>query len=88
MMIRNATTDRADRFALARNGSIFPDEIGELGLNSWVKLLRVLQDRTCEVLGDSQSRQLALRIKLSAQRRILVIRRPFPLKFANGVGAS
>ena len=38
------------------------DEIGELSLASQVKLLRVLQDQTYEVLGDSQTRRTDVRV--------------------------
>ncbi|WP_347158882.1 sigma-54-dependent transcriptional regulator [Pontibacter chitinilyticus] len=58
----DAKADRAGRFELANKGTIFLDEIGELDLNSQVKLLRVLQDRTYEVLGDSRSRKLDIRV--------------------------
>ena len=52
----DARADRKGRFELADGGTIFLDEIGELDPSSQVKLLRVLQDRTYEVLGSSQRR--------------------------------
>ncbi|AKD03925.1 sigma-54 dependent transcriptional regulator [Pontibacter korlensis] len=58
----DAKSDRVGRFEMANKGTIFLDEIGELDLNSQVKLLRVLQDRTYEVLGDSRSRKLDIRV--------------------------
>ena len=58
----DAHYDRAGRFELADKGSIFLDEIGELDANCQVKLLRVLQDQTFEVLGDSKSRHVDVRI--------------------------
>ncbi len=51
----DARADRKGRFELADGGTIFLDEIGELDPSSQVKLLRVLQDRTYEVLGSSVS---------------------------------
>jgi len=51
----DASADRIGRFELAKGGTIFLDEIGELSLASQVKLLRVLQDHTYEVLGDSRT---------------------------------
>ncbi|GAB3532117.1 sigma-54 dependent transcriptional regulator [Pontibacter brevis] len=58
----DAKADRVGRFEMANKGTIFLDEIGELDLSSQVKLLRVLQDRTYEVLGDSKSRKLDIRV--------------------------
>ncbi len=58
----DATADRIGRFELANGGTIFLDEIGELSLASQVKLLRVLQDQTYEVLGDSHTRTADVRV--------------------------
>ena len=58
----DATADRIGRFELAKGGTIFLDEIGELSLASQVKLLRVLQDQTFEVLGDSHTRRTDVRV--------------------------
>ena len=49
----DARQDRKGRFEAADGGTIFLDEIGELDPRAQVKLLRVLQDRTYEVLGSS-----------------------------------
>ncbi len=71
---RGAFTDahenRAGRFQLADSGTIFLDEIGDCDLGSQVKLLRVLQDRTYEVLGSSTARTLDIRV-ISATNRNL-----------------
>ncbi len=58
----DAKADRIGRFELAKGGTIFLDEIGELSLASQVKLLRVLQDQTYEVLGDSRTRRTDVRV--------------------------
>ena len=58
----DAKADRTGRFEMARGGTIFLDEIGELSLASQVKLLRVLQDHTYEVLGDSRTRRTDVRV--------------------------
>ena len=58
----DAKNDRTGRFELADGGTIFLDEIGELELASQVKLLRVLQDQTYEVLGDSVTRRTDVRV--------------------------
>ena len=67
----DARSDRKGRFEMAGGGTIFLDEIGELSSSAQVKLLRVLQDRTYEVLGSSRSRTVDVRI-LSATNRSLV----------------
>jgi len=66
----DAHRDRQGRFAAADGGSIFLDEIGELDPRDQVKLLRVLQDRTYEVLGSSQTRTLDVRIVSASNRNL------------------
>jgi DNA-binding NtrC family response regulator len=66
----DARSDRKGRFEMAHGGSVFLDEIGELDPGSQVKLLRVLQDRTYEVLGSSQTRTVDVRV-VSATNRSL-----------------
>lgn len=58
----DATTDRTGRFEMADKGTIFLDEIGDLDPSCQVKLLRVLQDQTFEVLGDSRPRKTDIRV--------------------------
>ena len=58
----DATSDRVGRFTLADKGTIFLDEIGELDLACQVKLLRVLQEQRFEVLGDSTTRTVNIRV--------------------------
>ena len=58
----DAYYDRVGRFELANKGSIFLDEIGDLDAICQVKLLRVLQDRTFESLGDSKTKQADARV--------------------------
>lgn len=58
----DAYTDRKGRFTLADKGTIFLDEIGDLDLSCQVKLLRVLQDQTFEVLGDSKTQKVDVRV--------------------------
>ena len=58
----DATADRMGRFEMANKGTIFLDEIGDLDLSCQVKLLRVLQDQTFEVLGDSRPRKVDVRV--------------------------
>ncbi|MDH6305246.1 two-component system NtrC family response regulator [Parabacteroides sp. PH5-13] len=58
----DAYMDRTGRFEMANKGTIFLDEIGDLELSCQVKLLRVLQDQTFEVLGDSRPRKVDVRV--------------------------
>ena len=58
----DASSDRVGRFELADQGTIFLDEIGDLDLSCQVKLLRVLQEQTFEVLGDSRPRKVDIRV--------------------------
>ncbi|WP_308765305.1 sigma-54 dependent transcriptional regulator [uncultured Bacteroides sp.] len=58
----DATTDRTGRFEMSDKGTIFLDEIGDLDPSCQVKLLRVLQDQTFEVLGDSRPRKTDIRV--------------------------
>ena len=58
----DASSDRIGRFELADKGTIFLDEIGDLDLSCQVKLLRVLQEQTFEVLGDSRPRKVDIRV--------------------------
>ncbi len=64
----DARHDRQGRFELADGGTIFLDEIGDLDASSQVKLLRVLQDRTYEVLGSSQQRSVDVRVVSATNR--------------------
>lgn len=66
----DARTDRVGRFELANKGTIFLDEIGDLDLNSQVKLLRVLQDRTYEVLGSSRTKTADLRVICATNKNL------------------
>jgi two-component system NtrC family response regulator len=66
----DARADRKGRFELAAGGTIFLDEIGELDAAGQVKLLRVLQDRTYEVLGSSVTRQADLRVVSATNRNL------------------
>jgi two-component system NtrC family response regulator len=66
----DAVADRKGRFQMAEGGSIFLDEIGELPLSSQVKLLRVLQERTYEVLGEDKSRKANVRVICATNKKL------------------
>ena len=57
-----AIHDRMGRFEEADNGTIFLDEIGELSPFIQVKLLRVLQEREIERVGESRKRKINIRV--------------------------
>ena len=75
----DASADRTGRFEMADKGTIFLDEIGDLDLSCQVKLLRVLQDQTFEVLGDSRPRKTDIRVvsATNADLRKMVNERTF-----------
>jgi DNA-binding NtrC family response regulator len=64
----DARSDRRGRFELADGGTVFLDEIGETEPAVQVKLLRVLQDRTYEVLGSSATRTVDVRVVSATNR--------------------
>jgi len=57
-----AHRDRVGRFEEADGGTIFLDEIGELTPYIQVKLLRVLQEREIERVGESKRRKIDIRV--------------------------
>lgn len=57
-----ATKDKPGRFEMARGGTLFLDEIGEISPALQVRLLRVLQEKTYEMLGDTKSTKADVRI--------------------------
>ncbi len=57
-----AFKDRKGRFEEANGGTIFLDEVGELSQYMQVKLLRVLQEREIERVGENKKRKLDIRI--------------------------
>jgi len=63
-----AFTARPGRFELAEGGILFLDEIGDMPLSMQVKLLRVLQERTCERLGSTKSITVNARIVAATHR--------------------
>jgi two-component system response regulator HydG len=65
-----AHRDREGRFELAQGGDIFMDEIGDLPLSTQVKLLRVLEEKVVERVGDHRPIAIDTRI-ISATNRDL-----------------
>ncbi|SEQ14107.1 DNA-binding transcriptional response regulator, NtrC family, contains REC, AAA-type ATPase, and a Fis-type DNA-binding domains [Devosia sp. YR412] len=66
-----AVTDQIGKIAEAHNGTLFIDEVGELPLETQVKLLRVLQDGEIEPLGATRPERVNVRIISATNRRLL-----------------
>lgn len=65
-----AIKDRAGRFEAADGGTVFLDEIGELPQTVQVKLLRFLQDREFERVGENLPRKVDVRIIAATNRKL------------------
>ena len=61
---------RIGRFELANGGTIFLDEIGELCLETQVKLLRVLQEHQFEPVGSSHPLRVDVRVITATNRNL------------------
>ena len=67
----NAIASREGRFAIAHGGTIFLDEIGDMSPTLQVKLLRVLQDRTFEPVGSSQTQRVDVRVIAATNQNLV-----------------
>ncbi len=65
-----AISNRDGRFKLADGGTIFLDEVGELPLETQVKLLRVLQEQEFEPIGSSRTIKVNVRIVAATNREL------------------
>jgi PAS domain S-box-containing protein len=63
-----AIANRDGRFKLADGGTIFLDEVGELPLDTQVKLLRVLQEQEFEPIGSSRTVKVNVRVVAATNR--------------------
>lgn len=63
-----AIANRDGRFKLADGGTIFLDEVGELPMDTQVKLLRVLQEQEFEPIGSSRTIKVDVRVVAATNR--------------------
>jgi len=65
-----ADRDRIGRFEAAHGGTIFLDEIGDIPMATQVKLLRVLEDRKIERVGDHNPISIDVRIITATNKNL------------------
>jgi PAS domain S-box-containing protein len=66
----DAKKDKPGRFALAHEGTIFLDEVGDMSPALQVKLLRVLQEKEYEPLGSTHPRKTDVRIIAATNKEL------------------
>ncbi len=66
----SAVQDTFGKVAAAEGGTLFLDEIGEMPLEIQPKLLRLLQDREYERVGEAQSRRANVRVVAASNRNL------------------
>ena len=66
----DAKKDKPGRFALAQNGTIFLDEIGDISPAVQVRLLRVLEERVYEPLGSTKGIKTNARVIAATHRNM------------------
>jgi two-component system nitrogen regulation response regulator NtrX len=64
----NAISDRKGRFELANGGTIFLDEIGDMSLKTQAKILRILQEKVFERVGDHKTISVDVRVIAATNR--------------------
>ncbi len=68
-----ADVDRVGRFEAAHTGTIFLDEIGDIPLSVQVKLLRVLEERMIQRVGENRSIPIDVRIITATNKNLEVL---------------
>jgi two-component system nitrogen regulation response regulator GlnG len=75
---RGAFTDAKERrlgkFELAHGGTIFLDELGDMGLDLQAKLLRALQERSFERVGGNEPIHVDVRVIAATNKELLLLR--------------
>jgi two-component system nitrogen regulation response regulator NtrX len=64
----NAISDRKGRFELAHQGTIFLDEVGDMSIKTQAKVLRVLQEKSFERVGDHKTIHVDVRVLAATNR--------------------
>jgi two-component system, NtrC family, response regulator AlgB len=65
-----ATRDREGRLEAAHNGTVFLDEVSEVSLGLQAKLLRFLQEKQFERLGENRTRRVDVRVVAATNRHL------------------
>ncbi|WP_160679143.1 sigma 54-interacting transcriptional regulator [Clostridium sp. C8-1-8] len=65
-----AVKSKPGKFAIADEGTIFLDEIGDMPFSMQVKLLRVLQEREIESLGGLRPQKIDVRVIAATNRNL------------------
>lgn len=65
-----AVKDRMGRFEMAEGGTLFLDEVSEIGPHLQAKLLRVVQEREYQRVGETRARKADVRILSATNRRL------------------
>ena len=66
-----AVTDRIGRFMQADTGTLFLDEVGDMPLALQAKILRALQERVIEPVGDPRERKVDVRVIAATNKNLL-----------------
>ena len=66
----SAVFHRLGRVELAEGGTLFLDEVGDMAVETQVKLLRLLEEGTFERIGSSETRMAKTRIVAATKSRL------------------
>ncbi|PUA44000.1 sigma-54-dependent Fis family transcriptional regulator [Pseudomonas protegens] len=66
-----AVADRVGRFQQADKGTLFLDEVGDMPLALQAKILRALQERVIEPVGDPRERKVDVRVIAATNKNLL-----------------
>ncbi|UUQ67893.1 sigma-54 dependent transcriptional regulator [Pseudomonas fuscovaginae UPB0736] len=66
-----AVSDRVGRFMQADKGTLFLDEVGDMPLALQAKILRALQERVIEPVGDTRERKVDVRVIAATNKNLL-----------------